>query len=137
MAQYFLFQSPVIGNALPYDKHSSHNTQVVSSYLSACWVLFMLLLSSAEFFQDKHFQKKSFGNTIRVTNSLDPEQDRRFVGPDLGTNCLQRLSADVNASKVGDIFSRYRIHSFHTISRGCRLNHAPWQNHIGVFSLSL
>ena len=28
-------------------------------------------------------------NTIRVTNSLDPDQARRFVGPDLGTNCLQ------------------------------------------------
>ena len=33
-------------------------------------------------------------NTIRVSNSLDPDQARRSVGPDLGTNCLQRLSAD-------------------------------------------
>ena len=31
--------------------------------------------------------------TIRVSNSLDPDQDRRYVGPDLGPNCLQRLSA--------------------------------------------
>ena len=29
-----------------------------------------------------------------VSNSLDPAQARHFVGPDLGTNCLQRLSAD-------------------------------------------
>ena len=30
---------------------------------------------------------------MRVANSLDPDQDRHFVGPDLGPNCLQRLSA--------------------------------------------
>ena len=31
---------------------------------------------------------------IRVSNSLDSDQARHFVGPDLGPNCLQRLSAD-------------------------------------------
>ena len=25
---------------------------------------------------------------------MDPDQARRFVGPDLGPNCLQRLPAD-------------------------------------------
>ena len=25
---------------------------------------------------------------IRVSNGLDPDQDRRSVGPDLGSNCL-------------------------------------------------
>ena len=35
-----------------------------------------------------------FFNTIRQSNSLDPDQARHFVGPDLGPNCLQRLSAD-------------------------------------------
>ena len=35
-----------------------------------------------------------FFNTIRVSNSLAPDQARHFVGPDLGPNCLQRLSAD-------------------------------------------
>ena len=29
-----------------------------------------------------------------MSNSLDPDQARRFVGPDLGSNCLSRLSAD-------------------------------------------
>ena len=29
-----------------------------------------------------------------MSNCLDPDQDQRNVGPDLGTNCLQRLSAD-------------------------------------------
>ena len=31
---------------------------------------------------------------MRMSNCLDPDQDRHFVGPDLGPNCLQRLSAD-------------------------------------------
>ena len=35
-----------------------------------------------------------FLNTIEVSNSLDPDQARHFVGPDLGQNCFQRLSAD-------------------------------------------
>ena len=29
-----------------------------------------------------------------MSNSLDPDQARHFVGPDLGPNCLQSLSAD-------------------------------------------
>ena len=39
------------------------------------------------------FKKKStnsFRNTIRVSNGLDPDQDRHSVGPDLDPNCLQR-----------------------------------------------
>ena len=39
-----------------------------------------------------------FFNTIRVSNSLDPDQARHFVGPDLGPDCLQRLSADNKSS---------------------------------------
>ena len=31
---------------------------------------------------------------IRVSNSLDTDQARHFVGSDLGPNCLQKLSAD-------------------------------------------
>ena len=26
-----------------------------------------------------------------MSNSLDPDDDQHFVGPDLGPNCLQRL----------------------------------------------
>ena len=29
-----------------------------------------------------------------MSNSLDPDQARHYVGLDLGPNCLQRLSAD-------------------------------------------
>ena len=46
----------------------------------------MLLLSFADFFHNR--------NTIRISNGLDPDQEGCSVGPDLGPNCLQRLSAD-------------------------------------------
>ena len=29
-----------------------------------------------------------------MANILDPDQDQHSIGPDLGSNCLQRLSAD-------------------------------------------
>ena len=35
-----------------------------------------------------------FFNTVRVSNSLDPDQAQHFAGPDVGQNCLQGLSAD-------------------------------------------
>ena len=36
-----------------------------------------------------------------MSNNLDPDQDRRPVGPDLGPNCLQRLSAhDQNVAAI-------------------------------------
>ena len=52
----------------------------------------MLFLSSVDIL-DTLFKKKSFRNTIGVSNGLDPDEARRFVGPELGPNCLQRLSA--------------------------------------------
>ena len=36
-----------------------------------------------------------------MSNGLDQDQDRLFVCPDLGPNCLQRLSSDGT--------SRYRV----------------------------
>ena len=55
---------------------------------------FVFVLSSADYFFSKSCLNNSFRNTIRVSNSLDPVQARNFVGPDLGPNRLQRLSAD-------------------------------------------
>ena len=42
----------------------------------------------------------------RVSNSLDPDQARHFVRPDLGSNCLQKLSAgkELNAKLVDTTF---------------------------------
>ena len=46
------------------------------------------------------FFKNSFRNTTRGSKGLDPDQDRCFVIPGLGSNCLQRLSAG-NKSLLG------------------------------------
>ena len=62
--------------------------RLLSSKLFACWAIFHALVLLTFFF------KKSFRNTFRLSNSLDPDQDRHFVSPDLGPNCLQRLSVD-------------------------------------------
>ena len=37
-----------------------------------------------------------FENFFRVPNILDTDEGRRFVGPELGPNGLQRLSAESN-----------------------------------------
>ena len=49
---------------------------------------------SAKFVQNQLFRKNSFRKTFRVSNSFDPDQAQHFVGPNLGPNCLRRLSAD-------------------------------------------
>ena len=45
------------------------------------------------FFETSVF-KNSLSNAMRVSNSLDQDQDRQHVGPGLDPNCLQRLSKD-------------------------------------------
>ena len=48
-----------------------------------------------------------------MSNSLDPAEARSFVGPDLGPNCLQRLSADVTStSLVGKELTSELVFSF-------------------------
>ena len=41
-------------------------------------------------FFEINFFKKFFHKHLRVSNSLDLDQDRHSVGLDLGSNCLQR-----------------------------------------------
>ena len=50
------------------------------------------------FFFKLRFSKYSFRNKTRVSNGFNPDQAQHCVGPGLGPNCLQRLSAD-NASR--------------------------------------
>ena len=48
------------------------------------------------------FPKYTFSNTIRVSNSLDPDQDWHSLGPDMGPNSLQfffQQTTKVAASK--------------------------------------
>ena len=47
------------------------------------------------FFSKLTFSKISFRSIIRVSNSLDPDQDRQNVRPDRNLNCLPSLSADL------------------------------------------
>ena len=46
-----------------------------------------------------------------MSNSLVPDQAGRFVGPDLGPNCLQRLSADDTSRQ------RVEAHTQHILFR--------------------
>ena len=54
----------------------------------------MRLKPAAPLSRVKHSTTEPFGNSIRVSNGLDADQDQRYVGPDLGPNCLKRLSAN-------------------------------------------
>ena len=77
-------------------KDNTEIRKIFSGYskLFAFWVILHAFLPSVDFFFKLTFSKKSFRNTVRESNSLDPNQARRFVEPDLGPDCLQRLSAD-------------------------------------------
>ena len=55
---------------------------------------FFMLFCCLLIFSKLTLSKNSFRNFFRVSNSLDPDQTRPNVGPDLGLNCLQRLLAD-------------------------------------------
>ena len=57
------------------------------------------LLSTADFFKIIFLTKIFQESTIRMSNSLDSDQARLSVGPDLGPNCLQRVSADDTSSQ--------------------------------------
>ena len=67
-------------------------------------------LLSADFLKKSSFSKKSFRNTFRLSNSLDPDQAQHFVSPGLGPNCLQRFAVDN--------FSRQRVNHIHA-EPGC------------------
>ena len=56
----------------------------------------MILFSFADFLQNKVFTNKPLEITIRVSNSLDPDQDQRSVGFHLGSNCLQKVMTGDN-----------------------------------------
>ena len=61
------------------------------------WKIFFpyTLLTIALFFVGIFiFPRNYFRNTIIVSNKLDLDPARHFVGADLGPNCLPRLSAD-------------------------------------------
>ena len=61
----------------------------LSYFVNLCMLgKFLCFLSSADFFQNYFVKKKSLRNTIKVSNGLDPDQDGRNVGPNMGSKCL-------------------------------------------------
>ena len=52
-----------------------------------------MFLSAADFFSKsiKIFEKKFENFTIRVSNSLDPDQAGHYVEPDLGPKCFAKV----------------------------------------------
>ena len=65
------------------------------SALTFCMLCyFAILFCRLPIFFKINFSTNYFGNAIRASNGLDSEQNQCSVGPDLGPNCLQRLSAD-------------------------------------------
>ena len=60
------------------------------------------------------FTIKFLKNNHRVSNSLDPDQDRHSVGLHLGSNCLQmtKLSTGVQTFLTGKYFSVQYIVSY-------------------------
>ena len=63
--------------------------QSLVSFIIFIWPPF---LSSADFTK-LTFSKDYFRNMTRVSNGMNLDQVRCSVGPNLGQNCLQRLSA--------------------------------------------
>ena len=61
-------------------------------YLFKCLESLQVFSLSADLFQRQlTFPKISFRNNVNASNSLDPDQARLKVGPDLGLNFLHRL----------------------------------------------
>ena len=54
----------------------------------------MRLEPAAPLSRVKHFTTEPFRKSIRVSNDLDADQDQCYVSPDLGSNCLKRLSVN-------------------------------------------
>ena len=76
-------------------KQQTPRNQVLSIYLNSLHAgKFGLLFCRLLFFFKINFFGNKIRNTFRVSNSLDPDQAGHLIGPDLGQNCLPRLSAD-------------------------------------------
>ena len=70
-----------------------------------------------------------------MSNSLDPDQARRFVGPDLGPNCLPRLSADDTGRQVAQPKEAQEDVEFNDkmkldIDITDPQNHSEWRGHL-------
>ena len=103
--------------------YSEGNNSWISAFLStieltviklfACWVIFMLLLSSATLFQNYLFQK-ILSETLSECQTVWIQTRTHNVSPDLGPNCLQRLSADGRVKELIYHFDFIKLTMFWT-----------------------
>ena len=79
---------PQLQNCIDCD--DSFDEQISCKFKSLCGGYFCMLFY---FSKKKNSKNNLYGtHSIRVSNNLDPDHAGHFVGPDLGRNCLQRLS---------------------------------------------
>ena len=71
----------------------------------------MLLLSSTDIFFKINFLKKFCQKHYQSVKWFDPDQDKHFVGHDLGPNCLHRLSEDDNFVGFGALCPSQHVFS--------------------------
>ena len=88
----------------------------------ACFIVFCW------FFSKSTFSKNSFRNTFRVSSKLDTDQSRHFVGPDLGPNYLQRLTADDTSRQIWNLSDK-RPTKAQTRLRNCSVLLMPFPAH--------
>ena len=62
--------------------------------------MYCMLFSYTYFIKKNIFLQKIFKENITLLNSLNPDQARLLVGPDLGPNCLQLSSADNTSRQI-------------------------------------
>ena len=84
-----------------YHKPYSCPLRIFSRFFVICW-----------FFKKSTFSENSFRNTIRMSNSLDPNQAQHSVEPDLVPNCLQKWSADDTRHTPSSCWMLYQLSDF-------------------------
>ena len=74
-------------------KESNQTNKTRKENSTLCLLGNLLLLECRQLIQNQSFQK-ILSEIPSVSNSLVQDQARCIIGPDLGSNCLQKLSAD-------------------------------------------
>ena len=78
------------------DQHVFHE---FLSFVVCCFLCFFFFLKSSI--------QNTFRNFIRVSNSLDPDQERINFGPDLGQNCFQTETAHLLLCMLGTLYTSF------------------------------
>ena len=85
-----------LDSAIKYQKSFAGSNTFRVSFISAPWEFFHDFCRLLIFFLNHFFFRKILSGIPSEwqTVKLDPDQTRPFLGPGLGPNCLQRLTAD-------------------------------------------